>query len=247
MILSKKELDKILFIDIETVPIVESYFDLETEGKALWDIKSTQIQKFYEKDSISSSDELYNQKAGIFSEFSKVACISVGYLKLGREIKLRMKSFCGPDEKELLISFAGILDEYFDNPKKDYLCGHNIKEFDIPFLCRRMIINRLKFPKLLRISGKKPWQVEHLIDTMHLWRFGDYKNYTSLRLLAYALDIPSPKEDMDGSMVADVFYNEKDFVKLSQYCENDVVAVAKIILKYHLLDPDQLLLERVKG
>ena len=245
MILSKKELDKILFLDIETVPIVESYKSLDEEGKTLWDIKSSQINKFQLVGNSSEPEDLYHQKAGIYSEFSKVACISIGYLKLGKEIRLRLKSFCDEDEINVLLAFAELLDKYFDNPKRDYLCGHNLKEFDIPFLCRRMVVNGSKFPKLLKISGKKPWQVEHLIDTLQLWKFGDFKNYTSLRLLTYALGIPSPKEDMDGSMVAKVFYEEKDYKKLIRYCENDVAAVARVMLKMHHFNPHDMLIEHV--
>lgn len=232
MIISHKRLDNILFLDIETVPVVKTYSELSEEGKSLWDLKSQALMRFQAGGQLDQEPaEMFAKKAGIFAEFAKVVCISMGYLKLGSSCLLRLKSFCGDDEREVLESFTHLLDKHFDNPKRDYLCGHNIREFDIPFLCRRMMVHNIDFPVLLQISDKKPWQIEHLLDTMALWKFGDFKNYTSLRLLAYTLGIPSPKDDIDGSQVARVYYEEGDLPRIATYCEKDVETVARIVLK----------------
>jgi len=183
------------------------------------------------------SDELastfYKEKAGIFAEFAKVVCISVGYLSNLDEDQpiLRIKSLYG-DEVDILQSFNEMMNIHYDDLDEYYLCGHNIKEFDIPFICRRNIINGLDLPRLLNISGKKPWQLKHLVDTMELWRFGDYKNYTSLALLAGCLNIPSPKDDIDGSKVGQVFWEKNDIDRIVTYCEKDVLTVAQVAMKF---------------
>jgi len=238
---NRKNLDNILFLDIETVPFHAQYHELSDEGKQLWDLKSASMSRYYTDQEIEP-DQMYDMKSGIFAEFAKIICISVGYIKVGSEIAIRVKSFSG-EEKELLTEFGALLDKHFDNPNKDYLCGHNIKEFDIPFICRRMIINGVEFPKLLNISNKKPWELNYLLDTLHMWKFGDFKNYTSLRLLAYCLGIPSPKDDIDGSQVAKVYYEEKDLDRIVTYCEKDVVTTARVFLKMTGFDPSVLNIE----
>ena len=177
--------------------------------------------------------DIYQQKAGIFAEFAKIVCISVAYLSFAKNTSpvLRIKSFHG-EEKDILSNFHQMLDTHYNDPELHYLCGHNIKEFDIPFICRRTIINGLMLPQLLRISGKKPWQVAHLIDTMDMWRFGDYKNYTSLSLLSGALGIKSPKDDIDGSQVGNVYWKENDIERIVSYCEKDVATVAQVMMKF---------------
>lgn len=215
-------IENILFLDIETVPMVAGYELLPENFKKLWDKKSERIKR----DETDTPDKLF-QRAGIYAEFGKIICISGGYLKNGN---FRIKSFFGENEYELLKEFAELLDNYYTS-NNNLLCAHNGKEFDYPYIARRMIINGIKLPKILNIAGKKPWEVAHL-DTMELWKFGDYKNYTSLDLLAAAFGIPTPKEDIDGSMVAEVYYKDNDLERIVKYCQRDTLTVAQILLCY---------------
>lgn len=238
MIIQKKLLKNTLFIDIETVSVTRSFDELPPVMQDLWMKKSQKFKKDKEREMTAKlAGEFYIQKAGIFAEFAKVACITVGYLAnaKGEEPTLRLKSFSG-NEKELLFAFNDMLNKHYDRPDEHSLCGHNIKEFDIPFLCRRCVVNGLELPRLMNIAGKKPWQVSHLIDTMELWRFGDYKNYTSLALLAGTLGIKSPKDDIDGSMVGHVFWEEDDIERIITYCEKDVLTVAQVVMKFAGMD-----------
>ncbi len=240
MYLNKHQVEKILFLDVETVPAFSSLEDLNDEGKELWAKKAFQLSRQSEDIDVS---EWYSSKAGIFAEFGKIICISVGYVLLGsgNKVNVRLKSFAGDDEHEILTSFAQLLETYFNDPAKYYLCGHNIKEFDIPYLSRRMLVHKVRLPVLLNISGKKPWQVEYLLDTMEMWKFGDYKNYTSLRLLSHLFGIPSPKDDIDGSQVAEVYYMEKDMDRIVKYCERDVLTVIKLLLTWNQFSIDDLI------
>lgn len=213
------KISNVLFIDVETAPIVYKYGDLSTETKKLWDTK-------FRYNQTESSEKLY-AKAGVFAEFSKVVCISVGFFHYK---SFRIKSFVAKDEKQLLKDFSVLLSEHY-NKKDHLLCAHNGKEFDFPFLCRRMLINGLKLPKILGIAGKKPWEVNHL-DTMELWKFGDYKSYTSLNLLASVFNIPTPKDDIDGSDVARVYWEEKNLERIKVYCQKDVITIAQLLLRY---------------
>jgi uncharacterized protein YprB with RNaseH-like and TPR domain len=217
---------KILFFDIETVPQTFEYNELDERGQGLWDRKTRFIQ---ERENLNA-EEVY-EKAGIYAEFGKVVCISLGFvLQKEGETQIRIKSIANEDEIVLLQDFLDLLNSYYNSP--DFLfCAHNGKEFDIPFLCRRILINNLKIPYMLNVSGKKPWEIKHL-DTMELWKFGDFKNYTSLDLLTYIFKIPTPKDDMDGSQVAKVFYQDKDLERIIQYCEKDVVATIQLFRKY---------------
>ena len=176
---------------------------------------------------IQQSPESQYKKAGVYAEFAKVICISVGFFN---EKEFRIKSFYHEDEKQLLKDFAGLLNKHF-NRKEHLLCAHNGKEFDFPFLCRRMLINGVKLPKTLNLAGKKPWEVQH-IDTMELWKFGDYKNFTSLNLLAHIFNIPTPKDDIDGSDVARVYWEEKNIQRIVTYCQKDVLTVARLLLRF---------------
>lgn len=212
------KLSTILFLDVETAPLVYQYNDLDENTRKLWDTKFRYQQ--------SESPEIQYKKAGIYAEFAKAICISVGFFNDGT---FRIKSFFGTDEKKLLQEFSALLNEHF-NRKEHLLCAHNGKEFDFPFLCRRLLINGLKLPKALNIAGKKPWEVNHL-DTMELWKFGDYKNYTSLNLLANVFNIPTPKDDIDGSDVARVYWEDKDIDRIATYCQKDVITVAQLLLK----------------
>ena len=217
---------KILFFDIETVPLTYKFTDLDERGQSLWDKKTKFLQ---DKDEVSA-EEIY-ERAGIYAEFGKVVCISFGFvLQKNGESQIRLKSIAGKNEKEVLEEFIDLLNSYY-NSSEFLFCAHNGKEFDIPFLSRRILINGLKLPFLLNIAGKKPWEIKHL-DTMELWKFGDYKHYTSLDLLTYIFKIPTPKDDMDGSQVASVFYEEGDLERIIHYCEKDVVATIQLFRKY---------------
>ncbi len=216
-------LTNILFLDIETVPQHPDFDDAEKTIQHLWEKKS----KFLIKDETETPDSIYRQ-AGIYAEFGKVICISCGYFTADK--KFRIKSFSGDVEKILLEEFSEMLKKFFTNPAK-LLCAHNGKEFDFPFLARRMIIHQMKLPAVLDTAGKKPWEVNHL-DTLELWKFADYKSYTSLLLLATVLGIQTPKDDIDGSMVWDVYWNEKNLPRIVTYCQKDVLTVAQIFLRF---------------
>lgn len=219
-------LDNVLFLDVETVPMVASYEELPEIFKKQW-IRKTEFMMKREGD----TPESIFQKAGIFSEFAKVICISTGVMRtIDGKKTFRIKSFYGDDEKKILEDFTNLLNTSFSR-KEQMLCGHNIKEFDIPFLSRRLLVKGIKLPAVLDMAGKKPWEVGHL-DTMELWKFGDYKNFTSLELLATLFDIPTPKSEMDGSDVARVYHVEKDIEKIVTYCQKDVLTVAQLMLRY---------------
>ncbi len=219
--LSHIVLENILFLDIETVPIHPTYSDLPDEMRTFWDKKASYLQKDEQ-----SLEDVYDM-AGIYAEFGKIICISLGFIN-GEEF--RIKSFYGDNEKELLVEFIALMNSNYGNPNK-LLCAHNGKEFDFPYLARRIILNGLELPSLLDIAGKKPWEVQHL-DTMVLWKFGDYKNYTSLALLAHIFDIPTPKSDMQGSDVARVYWEEKDLDRIVEYCQKDVLTIGQLLLKF---------------
>lgn len=217
----KYDFSKIFFIDIETVPQYQNYSEVPENFKKHWERKSKNLSKENE-----TAEELYN-RAGIYSEFGRIVCISIAFINNN---SFRTTSFADEDEKKLLSDFSNLI----DNPKFiDWrFCGHNIKEFDIPFICRRFLINKMPIPQIINFSGKKPWETP-LIDTMELWKFGDMKNYTSLALLADLFGIPTPKDDIDGSQVADVFYNEKNIQRIAHYCEKDVHCAANLLLAFN--------------
>jgi uncharacterized protein YprB with RNaseH-like and TPR domain len=220
------DLEKVLFLDIETVPAVQQFDDLDADWKKLWDDKS---RFFRERDGVSLEDSY--EKAGVYAEFGKIVCISVGYMRQVKgDRRFRMTSFYGDDEAAFLKQFADLLNNHF-NTKAHLLCGHNAKEFDLPFIARRMLVHGIRLPELLDLAGKKPWDVAHL-DTMELWKFGDYKHYTSLKLLTKLFGIPTPKDDIDGSDVARVYYEERDLDRIELYCRKDVVATAQLVLRY---------------
>jgi hypothetical protein len=224
----KLQLENILFLDIETVPEEKTFQNLTKEKQKLWDDKS----KYQRKEEFTA--EAFYDRAGIWAEFGNIACISVGYFTL-REGKraFRITSFKG-EELQLLQEFSNLLNTHFYKPQH-ILCAHNGKEFDFPFLARRMIIQGLPLPSKLDLFGKKPWEVPHL-DTLELWKFGDYKHYTSLKLLTNVLGIQTPKDDIDGSEVRDVYYEEGNIDRIVAYCEKDVIAIAQVILKFRQED-----------
>lgn len=218
-------IEDILFLDIETVPAAQSFDLLEPKMQMLWEKKS---KLFRAPDQVAG--EVY-ERAGIYSEFGRIICISVGLIKEKNPLSVRLKSFFGDDEKLLLSDFSAMLSRFCKTNKEAILCAHNGKEFDYPYIARRMIINGLLIPEILDNSGKKPWEVR-LLDTMDLWKFGDYKNYTSLELLTSVLGISTPKDDIDGSMVGGVYYIERDTERIVRYCEKDVVAIVRVMLRY---------------
>lgn len=221
--LQKIPLQHILFLDVETASEKPSFFDLDDEKQHLFDQKT-----IYQRKDDFTPDEFYN-RAGIWAEFGKIVCISVGYFFIKNDIKsFRVTSFFG-DEPKILKDFCQLINNHFAEPQH-VMCGHNIKEFDIPFIARRLIINGISLPDKLNFFGKKPWEINHL-DTMELWRFGDYKHFTSLRLLSNILGIASPKDDIDGSEVNYVYWVEKDIDRIVTYCEKDVITVAQILLR----------------
>jgi len=223
--LEKIKIEKVLFLDIETVPVSPSFNELETAHREFWDKKSQQFRKENQ-----TAEEVY-QRAGIYAEFGKIICISFGIAHLKDNNRfLRLKSIFGDDEKIILTEFANLLTK-MSKSNDLLLCAHNGKEFDFPYLSRRMLINEIKVPNILDTAGRKPWETLFL-DTMELWKFGDYKNYTSLNLLSYLFGIPSPKSDIDGSMVADVYWKEHDLPRIARYCQNDVLAIVQLLLKF---------------
>jgi DNA polymerase elongation subunit (family B) len=215
-------LHQILFLDIETVPAVQNYGSLSEKMQKLWDKKANYLIG----DSQKTSAQIY-ERAGIYAEFGKIIVISVGAFNRN---EFRIKSFYGDEEKILLLDFAQMLNRYY-NQADSILCAHNGKEFDFPYIARRMLINGIELPEVLQIAGRKPWEVKHL-DTLELWKFGDYKNYTSLDLLTAIFDIPTPKDDIDGSMVAKVYYEENDLERIKTYCQKDVLAIAQLMRRY---------------
>lgn len=221
--------NNVLFLDIETVPQYPDYYAAPTEWQELWNKKAIRLAESQDDDPAS----LYG-KAGIFSEFGKIICISVAYLKNGI---ISVKSFFSEnDEKQLLTEFAHMVNKFFERNKDLLLCAHNGKEFDFPYISRRMLIHQIQLPEIFNSFGKKPWDIKHL-DTMELWKFGDYKNYTSLNLLAYIFNIPSPKYDIDGSMVYETFYIDKALDRIVKYCEKDVVTVVQLLRAFNYLPP----------
>jgi uncharacterized protein YprB with RNaseH-like and TPR domain len=229
------DITRVLFLDIETVSGAPAYGELDEDFKRLWSYKApAALRRYGEELSEEELAEAYTERAGIFAEFAKIVCISVGavYRDKDKKLKIRLKSFASRGERELLEHFNEMLDQYYGDPAKYYICGHNIKEFDVPFMCRRIVAQGLPLPKLLDIAGKKPWETKHLVDTMELWKFGDRKSYVSLKLLAAVLGFPSPKDDIDGSDVGRVFWEEDDVERIATYCEKDVLATAQLFLRY---------------
>jgi predicted PolB exonuclease-like 3'-5' exonuclease len=220
-----ENISNFLFVDIETVSQYPSYDEVPEDIKLLWDKKSSYTLKDGE-----TSAEAY-KRAGIWAEFGKIICISCGYIPDSSRDSIRIRSFAGDDEKVILADFVASMTKFFQIKQNAKLCAHNGKEFDFPYIARRLLINMMTLPPMLDVGGKKPWEVPFL-DTLELWKFGDYKHYCSLPLLTTILNIPTPKDDIDGSMVADVYYKEKDLQRIVKYCEKDVLAVARLMQRY---------------
>jgi DNA polymerase elongation subunit (family B) len=231
----KLNLENLLFLDIETVPETKYYSDLSEDKQKLWDSKS----KYQRKEDYSPED--FYDRAGIWAEFGKIICISVGcFTEVNSVRRFRVTSFYG-DEHGLLLEFKALIETHFSKPKH-LLCAHNGKEFDFPYIARRMVIHKISLPLKLNLFGKKPWEVPHL-DTLELWKFGDFKHYTSLKLLTSVLGIPSPKDDIDGSEIFRVYYEEKNVERIVTYCQKDTIAVAQVILRLRgetVLEADEI-------
>lgn len=245
------DLYNILFLDIETVPAVREFDELSEEMQELWAIKSKSLLRNFEGElEFDQIAELFASRAGIYAEFGKIICVSVGFLSRtpnGEGPLLRLKSFANHSEAHLLEDFNKMLDKHFGNPERFAICGHNIKEFDIPYLCRRMLVNQLALPRMLDIAGRKPWETRHLLDTMEMWKFGDSKSFTSLRLLAAVFDFPSPKDDIAGGDVANVYWEDRDLDRIASYCEKDVLATVQLFLRMKrlpLLTSEQIVVVR---
>jgi hypothetical protein len=223
-------LNNLLIIDIETVPIVENFNQLNENWQSLW------IDKVSKHLPEQTNEETWKMKGGIMAEFGKIVCISTGYFfeDVNRNQCLKIKSIYGDDEKDLLQRFLDLCNKFYKHNKNFCFSGHNIKEFDIPYICRRILINHLALPEYLWLHDRKPWEVK-MLDTLNWWRFGDNKNYTSLHLLANTLGIETSKDDIDGSMVKDVYYKEKNLPRIVNYCQKDIKVVANIILRYQNL------------
>jgi len=218
-------LENLLVLDIETVRSHKQYEDMPERLQAQWDRKA----EFLRKEDEETVKEIYENKGGIYAEFGKVVAISVGFFTYsGPDLSLRVKAIFGDDETAILNDFNELLGKF--DIKKLILCAHNGKEFDFPYLCRRMLVNNIKLPDVLDTSGKKPWEVNHL-DTMEMWKFGDRKNFTSLELLATLFDIPTSKDGIDGSQVSSVYYNDNEIERIAKYCSKDVVVTAQLLLK----------------
>lgn len=215
-------LSNILFLDIETVPLAENFEQLPETLQQLWLKKFEQINKKGSAEG-STDAENYFGYSSVYAEFAKVVCISIGMFHRG---KMVIKSIAGDSEREILVEFIKTVEKLSVSRPLQF-CGHNIKEFDIPFICRRILVNKLRLPSAINVSGKKPWEVP-FIDTLELWRFGDYKGYTSLKLLVEILDIPTPKDDIDGSQVAEVYYKQGDLRRICIYCQKDVLATVRL-------------------
>ena len=219
-------IENLLIIDIETVSQYACFDELPLNWQQLWSEKIS-----YYLSEQETANEYYNKKAAILAEFGKIICISAGYFKKENgQYQLRIKSFSGDNEKMILESFIESLDQWYNIKKNISFCGHNVKEFDLPYICRRLLVNQLNIPNYLNFQSMKPWET-NIVDTMQFWKFGDYKNYISLNLLAACLVIDSPKTDMDGSKVGEVYWKEKNIQKIVDYCQKDVITVGQIILK----------------
>ena len=229
--------EDLIVIDIETAPCFPAFENMPEEWQNLWDEKTQKARP----EEITAS-QFYPLRAGVMAEFAKIVCISIGYFIKEQNLKLRVKSFYGDDEKKILQDFLATVTKIESFNNKWCFAGHNIKEFDIPFICRRLVINSMRIPPYLDFQNMKPWET-NIVDTFQYWRFGDYKHYTSLKLLAAAMGVPSPKDDIDGSMVGELYWNgtgeerKISMKRIAVYCQKDVVTTANIILRFKNVSP----------
>lgn len=229
--------EDLIIIDIETASVSPSFEKLPGNWKSLWEEK---VQ--YSLPEGINAEEYYPKRAGVMAEFAKIICISMAYFNKEQHLKMRVKSFYGHDEKQILQDFLGTLNKIESINSKWCFAGHNIKEFDIPFICRRLLVNYLPIPRYLDFQNMKPWET-NIVDTFQYWRFGDYKNFTSLKLLAAAMGIASPKDDIDGSMVGELYWNGTEeeratnLKRIAVYCQKDVITTGNIFLRFKNIPP----------
>ncbi len=218
-----------LFIDIETASGQKDFALLSNKMQALWLRKAKSLPNPL---SVSLED-LYFERAALYAEFGKIICIGMGFLYQDKEkgICFKVKTIAGDNEEELLSRFISFINDTYKN-KELSLVAHNGKEFDFPYLCRRMLVHSLEIPKQLQLQGKKPWEVVHL-DTMELWKFGDRKAYTSLELLTEILGIGEAKSNLSGDKVNETYYKEGNLMVIEEYCKEDVVLVAQLFLRFN--------------
>jgi predicted PolB exonuclease-like 3'-5' exonuclease len=218
------KMDDILFLNLSTAPLAPSYAELSPLIRQLWHEKFRYLRE-------PDTPEKQYEKAGLYAEFGKIICLSLGFVKTqGNERQMRIKSFYGHQEKELLTAFLDLLNTRF-NKKTQLLAAHNGKEFDFPFLCRRLLINQIPLPVMLDLSGKKPWEVPH-IDTMDFWRFGETRHYASLELLAQLFQIPMTQARMDGKEIAQQYWKYSNWTDIVATCQADVVLTAQLLLRF---------------
>lgn len=229
----------ILFFDIETVCNKRELTEMSDSMQELWALKSSKMGYKTEEGDAEDPAKSFIHKGAIFAEFGKIVCISVGILRNEEGInKFYVRSFADDNEAKLLMEFSAAIDKHFGKTSlrepTRFICGHNVREFDVPYICRRMLINGIKLPSAFNIGGKKPWETTYILDTLELWKFGDYKNFTSLKLLCGVFDIPTPKDDIDGSQVGVTYWQENDLPRISAYCQKDVLATARLFQKMTL-------------
>jgi 3'-5' exonuclease len=223
-------LDQLLLLDIETTPAAPAIEHLSEDMQQLWREKIAKTAPVS-----GNEDSAYADRAGIYAEFGKIVCISAGFFSLeNNRYQLRLKSFYNDDEAVVLSGFLELINKFYAKYPRFQFAGHNIKEFDIPFICRRSVIHQLSLPQPLQLHGFKPWEIP-MLDTLQLWRFGDFKHYISLKLLTAVMGIDTPKDDIDGSMVGKVYWEERDLERIAAYCQKDVLAVAQLLLKFKRL------------
>ena len=222
----------LLFIDIETVSAESDFNLLSDRMKALWLHKAS----FLSNPTNLNDEDFYFDRAGIYAEFGKIIAIGVGFFHWNddQEICLKVKSISNDDETQVLRDFKILLEQKY-KPTTLTLCAHNGKEFDYPYLCRRMLVNGIDIPKALQITGKKPWEIPHF-DTLDMWKFGDRKHYTSLELLAAIFNIPSSKTELSGDQVNETYHHQNDLSKITRYCREDIIVLAQLFLKYQNMD-----------
>lgn len=236
----RRKAKNLLFIDIETVSCKASFEQLDERMQEQWERKAANIRN----DDHLSAFDLFYRRAAIYSEFGKIVCIGVGALYWSdkdESMRFKVKSIAGDDEKAILLEFKDLMEKYPQNQL--VLCAHNGKEFDFPYLCRRMLINGVHLPEALQISGKKPWEILHQ-DTLDMWRFGDFKSFAQLDLLAALFGIPSSKSDITGEDVTRVYYAENDLSRIQKYCKEDVVVLAQLWLclnQYPMIQPEHII------
>lgn len=225
-ILDSLALEDLVFFDIETAPLTATLAELPEELQAVWALKEG-----HKAPEDQDAESWWHERSGLYAEFGRVVCISLGFFTRSKEGRqFRVKSMADPNEDLVLQDFAQMLEKHFPSLQRHRLCGHNIKGFDIPYLCRRMIINGIPLPAQLDVAGLKPWEIPH-VDTQELWGFGDRRHMASLRLLAASLGIPSPKDDIDGSQVGRVFWEDNDLDRIATYCAKDVVTTGRVLLR----------------